>query len=244
VLIHGSSKNDSLRMTALAKLLAERGFAVITYDKRGVGQSEGEFQFSDDERAFSLLAEDVQTAFEKLSKHPGLKDLPVGLLGISQGGWVGPIAASHLPTAAFMVLWSGPLCTVSEEVHFSAMAKRIPNFSSYDHLAKIQEHMESAPARAGDFDPRPILSQLSLPVLWIFGGRDDSIPVELSVARLQEMIEQGHQNFEYKLFPEQGHGLDYPTSYPNGYEYMVSWIEKVAQQTAARDRAKSTAREQ
>lgn len=246
VLIHGSAKKDSFRMTALAQLLAEQGFAVFTYDKRGVGRSGGTFQDRDDERAFTVLAEDATAAFKTLEKHPRVRSIPVGFLGISQGGWVGPIAASRLPSTAFMVLWSGPVCTVSEEMHFSVLAKQIPDFSMQRDRMKIRKHMESAPIRKSDFDPRHVLDRLSLPVLWIFGGRDSSIPVELSIDRLQEMIQQGHRNFEFRLFPEQGHSLDYPTSYPNAYEFMVTWIEKavtLTQQTAVQDRAKNAARE-
>jgi dipeptidyl aminopeptidase/acylaminoacyl peptidase len=226
VLIHGSAKADSVRMTALAQLLADRGFAVFTYDKRGIGRSGGTFQDADDERAFALLASDAVAAFETFAKHPQVKDAHIGLLGISQGGWVGPIAARRMPRTAFMVLWSGPVCTVSEEMHFSAKAKQIPNFSMRDHRTIMQEHMRSAPVREHDFDPREVLATLSLPVLWIYGGRDHSIPVELSITRIESMIEQGHANFEFKLFPEQGHGLNYPTEYPNGVEFMVEWIAK------------------
>jgi hypothetical protein len=88
--------------------------------------------------------------------------------------------------------------------------------------------MESAPRRAGDWDPREALSRLSLPTLWIFGDRDNSIPVELSVARLDEMIKAGHRNFEYRIFPEQGHSLDYPTVHPEGYEFMLRWMSDKA----------------
>jgi uncharacterized protein len=204
VIVHGSARADSFRMAALGELLADRGFAVLTYDKRGIGRSGGSFQDADDERAFAILASDVVAAFEAFAKHPRTKDAQLGLLGISQGGWVGPLAARRLPSADFMVLWSGPVCTVSEEMHFSA--KR---------LVPVHDH---------DFDPREVLSSLSLPILWIYGGRDNSIPVELSMARIEEMIEQGHSNFEFKLFPEQGHGLDYPTPYPNGFDFMVAWI--------------------
>jgi hypothetical protein len=228
VLIHGSARKDSFRMTALARLLADQGFAVLTYDKRGIGKSTGVFADGDDEHAFSLLAGDAVAAFETLVKHPRLGGVPAGLLGISQGGWTGPIAASHLPSAAFMVLWSGPVCTVAEEMHFSAFADRIQNFSVRGNRTEVREHMKSAPTRENDFDPRKVLARLSLPVLWIFGGRDDSIPVDLSIARLEQMIDQGHRNFEFKLFPEQGHSLDYPTPYPNGYQFMVNWIEKTA----------------
>lgn len=228
VLIHGSAKQDSFRMTALARLLADRGFAVLTYDKRGIGKSGGIFQDGADEHAFTLLAGDAVAAFKTLVKHPRVRGVAAGLLGISQGGWTGPIAASQLQSAAFMVLWSGPVCTVAEEMHFSAFAEQIQNFSVQGNRTEVREHMKSAPIRKNDFDPRELLARLSLPVLWIFGGRDDSIPVDLSIARLEAMIEQGHRNFEFQLFPQQGHSLDYPTPYPNGYEFMVTWIEQTA----------------
>jgi pimeloyl-ACP methyl ester carboxylesterase len=123
-----------------------------------------------------------------------------------------------------MLLWSGPVCTVAEELHFSAFAEEIPDFSMKAQAARVREHMESAPRREGDWDPRKALSHLSLPILWIFGERDNSIPVELSVARLGEMIKHGHRNFEYRIFPEQGHSLDYPTPHPDGYEFMLKWM--------------------
>jgi pimeloyl-ACP methyl ester carboxylesterase len=226
VLVHGSAKADSLRMTALGELLAEHGFAVLTYDKRGIGRSGGAFQDSDDERAFAVLAGDAVAAFKSFEQHPRVHGARVGLLGISQAGWVGPIAASRLPTAAFMVLWSGPVCTVSEELHFSAKARQITNFSMHRHRTIMQGHMRFVPVREHDFDPREVLSRLSLPILWIYGGRDHSIPVELSIARIETLIEQGHSNFDFQLFPEQGHGLDYPTAYPNGFEFMVEWMAR------------------
>jgi uncharacterized protein len=227
VLLHGSARADSLRMSALGQLFADRGFAVFTYDKRGIGRSGGSFQDADNERAFAVLASDAVAAFESLAKHPRVKGARIGLLGISQGGWVGPLAARRLPSAAFMVLWSGPVCTVAEEMHFSAKARQIPNFSMRSHRTIMQEHMRSVPVRDDDFDPREALSSLSLPILWIYGGRDNSIPVELSTARIEVMVERGRANFEFKLFPEQGHGFDYPTPYPNGFDFAVAWMSQV-----------------
>jgi uncharacterized protein len=234
VLLHGSARKDSVRMSALAQLLADAGFAVLTYDKRGIGKSGGSFQDNDDENAFTLLAEDAAAAFRILQAHPRLAGVPLGILGISQGGWVGPIAATRVESAAFMVLWSGPVCTVGEELHFGAFAKKITDFSMKTEAARIRKHMESAPRRESDWDPREVLSRLSLPTLWIFGGRDNSIPVELSVARLEEMIKGGHGNFEYRIFPEQGHSLDYPTAHPEGYEFMLSWMSDRARPARAR----------
>jgi pimeloyl-ACP methyl ester carboxylesterase len=127
-----------------------------------------------------------------------------------------------------MVLWSGPVCTLSEELHFSIFAKKIPNFPMYTSATEVEEHMKSVPHRADDFDPRTVLSNLSLPSLWIFGGRDNSIPVELSVSRLKALIRNGHSEFEYRVFPEGGHSLDYPGPAPEAYRFMIAWIRSAA----------------
>jgi uncharacterized protein len=247
VLVHGSARPDSLRMAALAQLLANDGFAVLTYDKRGIGKSGGAFQNGDSTAAFTILGEDAAAGLRVIGKHPRLKGVPAGLIGISQGGWVAPIAARKSPKTAFMVLWSGPVCTLSEELHFSAFAKKIQNFSMYASAAEMQEHMRSVPHRTGDFDPRTTLSKLSLPSLWVFGGRDNSIPVELSVSRIEGLIKDGHADFEYRVFPEGGHGLDYPGKAPEAYHFMIAWIRNAAAtaaQQTAHGRAKGAAREQ
>lgn len=228
-------------MTALAQLLANDGFAVLTYDKRGIGKSGGVFQGGDNTAAFTLLGEDAAAGLRAIGGHPRLKGVPAGLIGISQGGWVAPIAASRSPNAAFMVLWSGPVCTLSEELHFSAFAKKIQNFSMYTSAVGIREHMRSVPRRTDDFDPRTVLSNLSLPSLWVFGGRDNSIPVELSISRLERLIKGGHPDFEYRVFPEGGHGLDYPGTAPEAYHFMIAWIRGSV--ATAHDRANSATRE-
>ena len=44
---------------------------------------------------------------------------PIGFAGISQAGWIAPLAAERSDLAKFLVLWSGPVCKVSEEDIFS-----------------------------------------------------------------------------------------------------------------------------
>jgi uncharacterized protein len=227
VLLHGSARKDSLRMNALANALANDGFAVLTYDKRGLGQSEGVFQDGDNEAAFTLLATDALAAVDAIATTPKLRGVPVGLLGISQGGWIGPMAATRSKRIAFMLLWSGPVCTLSEEVHFSAFSKNIPNFSMHDYSSEVREHMRAAPKRASGFDPIPVLLHVSVSTLWVFGARDNSIPVELSIKRLDGLIKGGKGNFEYRLLPDGGHELNYPD------QAILDWMRKQAARHAA-----------
>jgi hypothetical protein len=66
VLVHGSGKVE--RMLPLARLLAASGFAVLTYDKRGVGMSGGTYEEMENVSAanLDLLSDDAGAALAAL----------------------------------------------------------------------------------------------------------------------------------------------------------------------------------
>src|SRR5688500_11365933 len=78
VLIHGAGPEQ--RMLPLARLFASDGIAVLTYDKRGVGQSNGHYEGPNNISAadLELLAGDAATALQLLLRHPKLKGVPAG----------------------------------------------------------------------------------------------------------------------------------------------------------------------
>ena len=119
VFIHGSGKQT--RNMTWAGRFASEGIAALVYDKRGVGKSGGEYEGQQNvsEKNISLLADDAVSALSALASHPSLKGVPLGLTGISQAGWIAPLAAHRSRLATFLVLWSGPVCKVSEEDIFS-----------------------------------------------------------------------------------------------------------------------------
>lgn len=82
--------------------LSERGIAVLRYDERGVGASEGEFG-----ECTSLdFAHDALVAYGALKDHFGA-DMPVGIIGHSEGGLVAAIAASINKELDFIVSLAG-----------------------------------------------------------------------------------------------------------------------------------------
>lgn len=84
--------------------------------------------------------------------------------------------------------------------------------------------MRSVRYRPDDLDPRDSLTRLSIPGLWLFGGLDQSIPVALSVVRLDELRSVGHQRFEYRVYPSVGHAdIDEAV-----LRDLSSWIEAIA----------------
>jgi dipeptidyl aminopeptidase/acylaminoacyl peptidase len=87
----------------LKEALPARGSAVFVYDRRGSGESEGEFATAD----FEALAADGAAAFNTLRRRPDIDPERIGLYGISQGGWIAPILAAKEPAVALMIIVSG-----------------------------------------------------------------------------------------------------------------------------------------
>jgi pimeloyl-ACP methyl ester carboxylesterase len=103
ILVHGSGAENREFMLPYARFLIRRGIAVLGYDKRGVGASTGDWTTA----SFDDLAGDVIAAFEYLRSRRDIDAGQIGLLGVSQAGWIMPIAAVRAPGIAFVVSVSG-----------------------------------------------------------------------------------------------------------------------------------------
>ena len=103
VLVHGSGPADRRQILPYARRLVRHGMAVLTYDKRGVGGSTGYWQTA----SFEDLAGDVAAAVEYLKTRKDIDGRQIGLLGVSQAGWVMPLAAVRAKDIAFLISVSG-----------------------------------------------------------------------------------------------------------------------------------------
>jgi pimeloyl-ACP methyl ester carboxylesterase len=87
----------------LARFLIRHGMAVLSYDKRGVGGSTGDWNTA----SFEDLASDVVAAFEYLKTRGDIDGAQIGLFGWSQAGWTMPLAAVRAKDIAFLISVSG-----------------------------------------------------------------------------------------------------------------------------------------
>lgn len=94
-----------------AAFFTSMGFAVLLWDKRGIGDTPGTFE---EGRAFAESARDVIAGVEYLSRRPEIDPARIGVYGVSQGGWIGPLAATMSRTIAFLIANSGPGVAVAE----------------------------------------------------------------------------------------------------------------------------------
>ncbi len=97
----------------LADTISLAGIAVFTFDRRGEGESGGRAGVS-----LRVLASDARCAVAAVAAEPEIDGSKVGVWGLSQGGWVGPMAAADFPEIAFVIAASSSGVSPSKQMHF------------------------------------------------------------------------------------------------------------------------------
>lgn len=110
VLITGSGAQDRDEtllghkpFLVLADHLSRHGIAVLRADDRGIGGSTGSVPDS----TSADFAQDALAGVRFLKTHPKIAGHRIGLIGHSEGGVVGPLAASQSGDVAFVVMLAG-----------------------------------------------------------------------------------------------------------------------------------------
>ena len=230
ILIHGwplSSRSWEKQVPALL----DAGFRVITYDRRGFGESSKVATGYDDKR----LAEDLN----KLMTQLDLRDAVI--VGFSMGGvevarYLGTYGTERVRKAVFISAVTPFLLKTEynpegiEPSTFDEIRNKIiedrPKFLSgffkdfynvglFDNISKEALRMnwlvaiaasptgtlESVDAWLPDF--REVLSRIKIPVLVIHGDSDKTVPIESSGARMPKII----KNCEYRPIAGGPHGI-------------------------------------
>ena len=125
ILISGSGAQDRNEaifghkpFLLLADYLTRQGFAVLRYDDRGIGDSEGNIALSTSKD----LANDVIAAIQFLQKQPEINTENIGLLGHSEGGIIAPMVALRSDSVKFMILMAAPGLSGEEISYYQSEA--------------------------------------------------------------------------------------------------------------------------
>jgi dienelactone hydrolase len=219
VFAHGSGRQTKESCRFLAHGFVTRGFATLCYDKRGVGDSMGSFVFvgaNDSIPVFDDLASDMAAGVEWLRSQPEIDPARVGLAGVSQAGWIIPIAAAK-SKPAFMIMLVGPTVSVGIEGFYSRIVEH--------GNAPVEEGYRQLQSFTGfhGFDPKPVLEKLDVPGLWLLGAEDRSIPTPATVAILDQLIAAGRP-FSRVVFPGVGHDLSRAPLWPE----IDRWLSSIS----------------
>jgi alpha-beta hydrolase superfamily lysophospholipase len=103
-----SNRNEEIMghkpFMVIADYLSRNGIAVLRYDDRGVGKSQG----NNTTATSANLATDAEAAFKFLKNYPKINPKATGLMGHSEGGLIASIVASSNQEIAFVVSLAGP----------------------------------------------------------------------------------------------------------------------------------------
>jgi pimeloyl-ACP methyl ester carboxylesterase len=201
VWVHGSGRQLRIPFDSLwARAFVEREYFFFSFDKRGVGGSGGACCPLD----FPLLAADARAAIAAARSYAEVAGDAIGLAGASQAGWIVPIAAADAPDIPFVILQSGPAVTLGEEEYYSELTRDFD--CGRGGLPPAEADTQVRARGPSGFDPRPYLSRMTQPGLWLYGLEDIQQPSRLSIDRLQVLIDAG-QDFTYVAFAEANHFL-------------------------------------
>lgn len=200
VVVHGAGTALRQDLEAESRYHIALGFASARYDKRGVGQSTGEFTPvtpENSEAVFGVLADDVLAIVQYLKTRPEIDANRIGLLGASQAGWIMPLAASRSSDVAFMAGVSGAASTVGLADFYASIASGKTEQEIADELANF--------TGTHGFDPVPSLESLTIPGLWVYGGQDLRNPTVNDMEILERITTDLNKDFTICLFPRANH---------------------------------------
>lgn len=215
IVIGGSVPWGKADIEPFAEIFNEAGFALIGYDRRGIGESTGTFRGLTVENSFDFMdeaASDANTIFELAHNHAQIDPNRIGLFGSSQGGWVTIRATASNENIAFMLIGVSTPLSVGHEGFHSLMAgdgapfvpnQPLPGNATFEQLA---DSLRTFSGPYG-YDARPLLETIDVPGFWIFGGRDRSTPTLVSVEAIEAIKTRHNKDFTIQVFPYANHDL-------------------------------------
>lgn len=281
VFLHGSGPHTREGFRAYAEEFARLGIASLFFDKRGSGESGGSWTSS----SIDDLAADALAAVAWLKARNEIDPDRIGFWGISQAGWVGPLAAANSEDVAFMIVISGggaspresEMSSWKDELEGAGLSSTetlrateiLERYFDYlatgsgrsellarlaeirgtalsplaDRLERILPSEENRPnwSWVGSYDPTPDIAALDIPLLLLFGDRDQAHPSDLAIARWRSALAQNRAKTTIVSFPGAGHGIrmraghtgEGPAPFADGYrEVQLGWLWLHAVSTA------------
>lgn len=214
VVIHGSgtSSRSNRWYLTLTHYLQDNGIAVLLPDKRGSEQSGGDWRRA----SFEDLATDTLAAVRFLGDQRRVGISRIGLVGMSQGGWIAPLVADQSADLSFLVSVVGSAVSTHEQFLYEedhnlrqlgvlpGVSRALAQATTLVSRRWLQRDFWSA---VGDFDPLPYWKRVRSPALILYGGIDTNVPSARSAALLRGLHNPG---IAVRVYEGSGHALEDP----------------------------------
>ena len=196
VLISGSgpqNRNEEIKafnhrpFLVWSDYLTRHGIAVLRFDDRGVGESEG----TQKDATSADFATDTQAAFDYLKTRGDVIDTKkIGLMGHSEGGLIAPMVASTNKDVAFIIMLAGPGVDGAEVL--LSQSKRAAELAGENNKnielnQKLSKHVFQMVKKEAD------LSQLSTDIIKYLTQEKQKYPKILGKDLSEQQIKQQAQ---------------------------------------------------
>ncbi|HZO93585.1 MAG TPA: alpha/beta fold hydrolase [Candidatus Baltobacteraceae bacterium] len=236
VLVAGSGPQDrdervgpNAIFLQLANVLSNAGYAVLRYDKRGVGASgRGGAPTRD------AFLGDVRAAFAFARARPEVDPKRLYLLGHSEGGELVPTVAAHDPRVAGIVLMAPPADSIARILMQQVLASvpadkreqaRRDELSALEKIRKSTDGGTDAWLRTSmDVDPIVDVARVRCPILILQGGRDSQVLAK----NLPRLLHAAHGDVTVRVFPDDDHLFEpIPADRATNPEAALDWYLSV-----------------
>jgi dienelactone hydrolase len=220
VYVHGGGTGSRAGYVALAERMARAGHVGLVYDKRTVG-----YDFL--RRDYGQLADDALAMVRLLRERSDVDQARVGLWGISEGGWVVPIAAGRGDEVGFAILAAAPNISPGVQVSWAVD----DGLQRLGAPAGARRLVSRALAVGGTeyvaHDPVPPLRQVRQPVLALYGTEDRAVPQADSARILADTLDAaGNRSYTIRFVPGADHSLRVNGTFAPGYvATMAAWLD-------------------
>ena len=244
VLVHGDGPQDRTSQQGydpLINALLDAGIAVVSWDKPGIGGSQGNWLSQ------SMTDRNVNVRSELSALRSKLPGMPVGALGFSQAGWVLPRLASG--DADFLVLVGGAVSWQRQGDYYTRTRLQRSGMSEADidttmaQIAAADERLfasaqvppvallDGMSAERWAFvrrnlheDATEALEKLDIPLLALWGADDLNVDPEANASLFRKTVGGNHPANRIEVIPGATHGLLRAGSYNTQLTSEWSWF--------------------
>jgi len=196
------SSKDSEKYIALGERMSGEGMAMLRFDFRGIGESEG----SEEDNTVSKKIADLNAAIDFVKTYPSLGDR-IGLIGSSLGGFLSLIKASTDKKIKAVVVWATPL-------HLDDLGSKK---QEEDYPLPPEAFFEDLPKHR----LLPLLQKVSNGLV-IHGERDELVPVDQALGIFYNL---GIPK-EIHVIGGADHRLTDPAHRQRAIELSLDWFKK------------------
>lgn len=196
------SSKDSEKYVALGEQISKEGMAMLRFDFRGIGESEG----SEEDNTISKKITDLSAAVDFIKSYPGLGNR-IGLLGSSLGGFLSLMNASMDKEIRAVVIWATPL-------HMDDLGS---NKQEEDYPLPPEAFFEDLPKHR----LLPLLPKVSNGLV-IHGEKDELVPMEQALGIFYSLSPPK----EFHVTGGADHRLLDPAHRQRAIELSVDWFKK------------------